>query len=452
MKICEKRIKRFSKCWKHFRALRITFKSLQTNEPINMEFIHVADVHLGYEQYGSHERFLDFGDAFNRVVSYAIEKNVDFLLISGDLFNKRNINPKTLLQATMILKRLRDRGIPVVAIEGNHDRALYGENLSWMNFLSKEGYLHLLNVKIGDRGVELVPWNEKTRSGSFIEIGDVRIIGMKYYGALTPKLLEMMKKELRDMRDGKFTILMLHAGLEDYMPYAEGGLKYEQISELKDLVDYLALGHIHRKYEAAGWVFNPGSLENWSSQEVEWEKGFYHVRILEEGFEVRHLESIRRPFIKRSLDVGALKTPSEVLREVERLLTSIELPEGCIFELTLKGSLLFDSSELRIEEIEEILRERGALIPKVNLSFEVPSLRDLRVESEDVERSVLRELVKKYPQYSAIQEDFVSTIISIKKAISEDSSAEELLGILERGIWRDEEVWDWRSALAHKKN
>ena len=64
----------------------------------------------------------------------------------------------------------------------------------------------------------------------------------------------------------------------------------------------------------------------------------------------------------------------------------------------------------------------------------------------------VRELVKKYPQYSAIQEDFVSTIISIKKAISEDSSAEELLGILERGIWRDEEVWDWRSALAHKKN
>lgn len=435
-----------------------------------MEFIHVADLHLGYEQYGSHERFLDFGDAFNRVVSYAIERDVDFLLISGDLFNKRNINPKTLLQATAILRRLKEAGIPVFAIEGNHDRAIYGDRISWMNYLSKEGYIHLLNIRISDGEPELVPWNEKTRSGSYVELEDVRIIGMKYYGASTPKLLEMLEDRLRGMRDGKFTILMLHAGLEEYMPYAEGGLKTEHLVKLRGVVDYLALGHIHRRYEADGWIFNPGSLENWNSQEVEWEKGFYHVKLDENGFQAKHIESIRRPFLKRSVDVGAFKTPDELKNEIAKILEKEKIPEGCIFELTLRGSLLFERSELKVDRIEEILRQRGVLIPRVNVEADVISSGTISFERDDLERSVLRELVRRYPQYSEISDSVVSTLLSLKRVISQGCTAEEMLSILERGLWEkrveeerekedkkeeeeDGEVWDWRrGAVAHKKD
>jgi|Deesub1362B_J571_1020462.scaffolds.fasta_scaffold00013_151 DNA repair exonuclease SbcCD nuclease subunit len=419
---------------------------------MNMEFIHVADVHLGYEQYGSHERFLDFGDAFNKVVNYAIENNVDFFLISGDLFNKRNINPKTLIQATAILRRLKESGIPVIAIEGNHDRALYGDKLSWMNYLSKEGYIHLLNVKIEESGVKLNPWNERSRSGGYVEIGDVRIIGIRYYGASTSKVLEMVEDELRALRDGKFTILMLHAGMERYMPYAEGGLGYDQLSKIRNFVDYVALGHIHKHYEVGGWIFNPGSLENWNSQEVGWRKGFFHIKLKNDALEVKHIESERRPFLKEDLDIGALKTPSEIMERIKTLLNSLEIPNGCIFELNLKGSLLFDRSELRVEEIEEILKERGVLIPRVNLNVETNSMREVAEKREDVERSVLRELVRRYSQYSEILEDFVSTIMSLRRIIPEDPSAEEILSILERGIWKEEEIWDWRRAFADKKN
>ncbi|MBC7109639.1 MAG: exonuclease SbcCD subunit D [Archaeoglobi archaeon] len=432
---------------------------------LNMEFIHVADIHLGYEQYGSHERFLDFGDAFNRVVSYAIEKDVDFLLVSGDLFNKRNINPKTLLQATAILRRLREAEIPVFAIEGNHDRALYGDRISWMNYLSKEGYIHLLNIRISEGEPELVPWNEKTRSGSYVELENVRIIGMKYYGASTPKLLEMLGDELKRMRDEKFTILMLHAGLEEYMPYAEGGLRAEHLLKLRGLVDYLALGHIHRRYEADGWIFNPGSLENWNSQEVEWEKGFYHVKLGKDGLQVKHIESERRPFLKKHINIGAFRSPEELKKEIMRILEKDEIPEGCIFELTLSGSLLFERSELKVESIEEMMKQKGVLIPRVSVEADVISSGEVSFVRDELERSVLRELVRRYPQYSEVSEKVVSTLLALKREISHGCTADDILSILERGLWEkrgiektddlrgeDEgEVWDWRVAFANKK-
>jgi len=43
-----------------------------------MCFIHIADIHLGYQQYGSKERFGNFG-----------RQQVGFVLLTDDLFEKR---------------------------------------------------------------------------------------------------------------------------------------------------------------------------------------------------------------------------------------------------------------------------------------------------------------------------------------------------------------------------
>jgi|Deesub1362A_J573_1020465.scaffolds.fasta_scaffold00039_42 DNA repair exonuclease SbcCD nuclease subunit len=111
------------------------------------QFIHTADVHLGYVQYGLHQRFIDFGRAFSQVVSYAIENDVDFVLISGDLFHKRNINALTYLQAYELLSRLK--GIPVFVIEGNHDLAYFKDRHSWLEALDRQGLITLLKTHEG---------------------------------------------------------------------------------------------------------------------------------------------------------------------------------------------------------------------------------------------------------------------------------------------------------------
>ncbi|MFZ2410766.1 MAG: metallophosphoesterase [Candidatus Methanoperedens sp.] len=55
-----------------------------------MNFLHASDFHLGYVQYGIPERFRDYARAFHSVITYAIDHKVEFILISGDLFHKRD--------------------------------------------------------------------------------------------------------------------------------------------------------------------------------------------------------------------------------------------------------------------------------------------------------------------------------------------------------------------------
>ena len=75
-------------------------------------FVHTADNHLGYEQYGMKERFNDFSRAFWAIVDDAIARKADLFVIAGDLFNKRAIDARTLMHAQDGLERLRDAGIP----------------------------------------------------------------------------------------------------------------------------------------------------------------------------------------------------------------------------------------------------------------------------------------------------------------------------------------------------
>src|SRR5690348_6799778 len=92
-------------------------------------FIHLADTHLGYEQYGVRERFNDFSRAFWEIMDEAANRPVDFVVIAGDLFNKRAIDALTLIHAVEGLKKLKEKGIPVIAIEGNHDRSYYRDEI-----------------------------------------------------------------------------------------------------------------------------------------------------------------------------------------------------------------------------------------------------------------------------------------------------------------------------------
>ena len=118
-------------------------------------FIHLADVHLGYDQYGSKDRYNDFAKAFQAILDEAIQRKVDAVLIAGDLFNKRAIDAQTLIQAYDCLQKLKEQRIPVIAIEGNHDRSYYRDGRSWLQFLAWQNLLALLNPIMRDGVPEL---------------------------------------------------------------------------------------------------------------------------------------------------------------------------------------------------------------------------------------------------------------------------------------------------------
>ncbi len=111
------------------------------------KFLHFADCHLGYRQYNSVERANDFARAFFAVIDVAIQEKVDFVVLAGDLFQKRAIDALTLNQAVKGLERLRDKGIPCIAVEGNHELAYFSESIGWVRFLALNDLVILLNPK-----------------------------------------------------------------------------------------------------------------------------------------------------------------------------------------------------------------------------------------------------------------------------------------------------------------
>ena len=58
-----------------------------------MHLLHLADSHLGYQQYSLTERFNDFSRAFLHLMDEAVARRVDFVLLAGDLFEKRTVDP-----------------------------------------------------------------------------------------------------------------------------------------------------------------------------------------------------------------------------------------------------------------------------------------------------------------------------------------------------------------------
>ena len=346
-------------------------------------FIHVADTHLGNEQYGVRERFNDFSRAFWDIMQEALTRAVDFVVIAGDLFNKRAIDARTLLHAIRGLEELRARGIPVIAIEGNHDRSYYREGTSWLQFLCYEGYLTLLDPRMKDGAPQLERWERESMQGAYLNLldGKVRVYGLKWQGASTVRCMEGLARALEEAHAEEqaagveYRLLMMHTGVDGIVPHLAGLPTRSQFEPLKQYVDYLALGHVHKPFEIDDWIYNPGSTETCSADEVAWEdRGYYYVEIDTEQpaapddsavqlvrHRATHLVSKRRPFMRHELRVDGLTEPDELYallegycrREGPRYQQEQDRP---LVQVQLFGTLAFDASALDMSYMEELVR------------------------------------------------------------------------------------------------
>src|SRR2546423_14689169 len=182
-----------------------------------IKFLHLSDVHLGCRRYNIEERTKDFFRSWHDViVRHALPNDVDFVLIAGDFFDRRNIDPQTMNHALAGLQLLKDARIPVVVIEGNHDRRDAVSPYSWMRSFSQAGFLVLLEPVADDESpVSFAPWDEETREGSYIDIKGARIFGTHWYGTSANAAMGILADALRRARDeSQFHILMLHTDVE----------------------------------------------------------------------------------------------------------------------------------------------------------------------------------------------------------------------------------------------
>lgn len=409
-----------------------------------MRFLHAADIHLGYQQYGSAQRYNDFALAFGHLVDDALERRVDYLLLAGDLFHQRTIDPGTLLQATVYLQRLKDAGIPVIAVEGNHERPHYLEKLSWLDYLAETGLLIVLTPVYRGGSLVLERWTEQDHMGAYIDLPDgVRVIGAKYYGASTSRVLQDLARALPELPGERpaYTILMLHAGLEGVLDHYSATVSRAQLDVLRPYADYLALGHIHKPFIQDDWIYNPGSIETVSMTEVEWDDRGYLIVDVDPGartHRVTRVRSRRRVFERHFLPVDRYDTPEELLHGLEHYLAQKATPEIAatepVVELQLFGVLGFDRAELDLARLEAMTREAfGAIICRVRDVTERSAL-DIRLSDgmsrADLERHVLRELIERDVRHLHDSEAWAGLTIRLKQLALSGSPPDEILEAL----------------------
>ncbi|MCB2183603.1 MAG: DNA repair exonuclease [Desulfobulbaceae bacterium] len=212
------------------------------------KFLHAADVHLdsplrGLENYegapvdeirGATRR------AFENLVSLALEEEVAFVLLAGDLFDGDWKDYNTGLYFVKCMTRLRKAGIPVFMVLGNHDAA--NQMTKTLRFPE--------NVTL---------FSSRTPETVFLENYNVSIHGISYLSRVVSKNLA---SDFPPRDPHSFNIGVLHTCLNG----REGHEFYAPCS-VDDLVskgyDYWALGHVHLEEQVCKdpWIVFPGCLQ-----------------------------------------------------------------------------------------------------------------------------------------------------------------------------------------------
>jgi exonuclease SbcD len=415
------------------------------------KFLHLSDVHLGCRRYNLEERTKDFFRSWYDVIqNHALPDRVDFMLIAGDFFDRRNIDPQTMNHALAGLQLLRDHDIPVVAIEGNHDRRDAVSDYSWMRSFSQAGFLILLEPALGEGQMTMTPWDEEERAGSYVDIKGARIFGSHWYGTTANVAIPMLADALRRARgEGLFHILMLHTDVEGQLNRPIPALSVEKLKELRALVDYVALGHTHKRFDLDGWAFNPGSLEACSIDEYREERGAYLVEVDDERRVTATFikDYVQRPFQRLSFDVSGAESPEAVhegVSEAVRREARVHDPEAGgpapIIEIALRGHLHFKNSLLDLRRIRErALEQTGALHVMVKnqsvpVEYAAAAGLDADTSRKERERRIIEDLIARDARFRDRAPEMAALVLDAKDFALGDRPPEEILDLIEQKL------------------
>jgi len=309
-------------------------------------FIHAADPHLdsplqGLESHEGAPVALLRGAtrrAMENLVQLAIDEQIDFLVIAGDVYDGDWKDYNTGLFFRGQMARLASKGIPVYLIAGNHDAA------------------SVISKKLG------LPANVHVFSTRAAESKEVAEIPAVIHGRGFPNraVPENLAKDYPPAVPGKFNLGLLHTSLtgkpghDTYAPCSEADLREKGYG-------YWALGHIHQPEVISRdpWIVFAGNCQGRHARETG-ARGCRLVTVNDslsvESAEWRPLDVVR--WQELNVDVAGVSDESEVLRRVGEAMTKAvtEADQRLVaarITLTgatsLHGSLIRESQRWRAE-------------------------------------------------------------------------------------------------------
>ncbi|WP_369858010.1 exonuclease SbcCD subunit D [Candidatus Thalassolituus haligoni] len=353
-----------------------------------MKFIHAADIHLdsalhGLERYEGapvEEIRSATRRAFDNLIELAIDEQVAFVLLVGDLYDGDWKDYNTGLYFVERMGRLRDASIRVFIVAGNHDAASQitkhlrlPDNVTLFSTRKPE------RVVLDDLGVSLCGQGFATRAVT----DDIS----QGYPQGDPQLLNIGL--LHTCLDGK-------PGHEPYAPCTIDGLRSKGYQ-------YWALGHVHKREEISQdpWIVFPGNIQGRHIREIG-PKGCTLVTV--DGGEIaevvhRDLDVMRWSICE--LDVSAAETVDDIYEQVqEELQSSLDAADGrpVAVRLVLYGTCsahlkLHADRERWIQEYRALatgLGGAGIWLEKISIKTKPGLSRDEVLDREDALSGLLR--------------------------------------------------------------
>lgn len=226
-----------------------------------MKFLHLADLHLG-------KRLNDFSFLEDQVrllcqvEEIARSERADAVLIAGDVYQKASPQSEAMAAFDQFITRLKEMGLAVFVISGNHDSA---QRISYFSSLLKNSGVyvseafdgHLQQVTLQDEHGELVvsllPFLKPIQLRRFYPDEKIETYQDAVQAVLRHSPVDTSKRN----------VLVCHqfitgAETSDSEEKTVGGLDNIDAAVFADF-DYVALGHIHKPQQVSPHVRYSGS-------------------------------------------------------------------------------------------------------------------------------------------------------------------------------------------------
>jgi exonuclease SbcD len=308
-----------------------------------VRFIHTSDVHLdtSFSGTGFPSRLGDrkreaIRSTFRRILTDASNRDVDFLLIAGDLFEQERITPDTFEFIRQQLAGLG--GVRVFISPGNHDPCMQGSPYreeSWP-----------ANVHIFA--------DEEFRSVELPESG-VRITG---FGFAHHNLEEHHFQRLPRLPDNLFNIVLSHGSDVSFVPAGKTRHGPFEIGEIAGKnVHYCALGHYHQQHRIANPIDNAQVWYSGIPEGRGWDEegscGYLLGEIREGTVRVESIACSQYPLNTLTVNCDSFGTREQIVDAIQEQ-RGILFDASTILRIRLAGSL-DPRLDLSLSELEERL-------------------------------------------------------------------------------------------------
>ena len=359
-----------------------------------MKYAHLADSHLGSWR---EEKMRELSiQTFLSAIDDCLEKEVDFVLLAGDLFNTSLPDLNTLKIVTKKLKELKDHKIPLYALAGSHDFSPSGKTM--IDVLENAGLLtNVCKGKVNPETKQLhLSFTIDPKTGAKITgmLGKKGLLDKVYYQNLSLDNLE---------QDSGYKMFLFHTTLSELKPKHLERLESQPVSFLPKGFNYYAGGHIHHptkvELEGYGTLTYPGALfpNNFAELERYGKGGYYLITVENEQKEQQKVEWLPLEIIKhQSLILNCQhKAPEVVAFEIINHFHEQDLTNHLI-TIRLTGTLEKGKvSDLNFKDVFQQLYQQGAYFVMKNTaqlqSEEFAEIKISEANPENIEEDLIKE-------------------------------------------------------------